>query len=120
MRVLIAEDDFVSQPLLKNLLQKWGYDVLEAATGDETRDLRRCRILERSRAVHHEPFGGGVQPRSLPWVSQEVLRHRTDAAVSSRSHHRLIGSLLTFKPLRQLSQLIRQPDDLIAYDVRSA
>lgn len=42
MKVLIAEDDRVSQRLLEALLRKWGYDVVVAADGEEA-----WRLLEK-------------------------------------------------------------------------
>ncbi|WP_286846451.1 MULTISPECIES: GGDEF domain-containing response regulator [Aminobacterium] len=35
MKVLVAEDDVTSRFMLQSLLQKWGYEVLTAADGDE-------------------------------------------------------------------------------------
>jgi len=35
MRVLIADDDVISRTVLKALLSKWGYDVLEAEDGEQ-------------------------------------------------------------------------------------
>ena len=35
MKVLIADDDFTTRVLLKAVLTKWGYDVLEAENGQE-------------------------------------------------------------------------------------
>jgi len=35
MKVLIAEDEFISRSILGNLLTEWGYEVVSAADGDE-------------------------------------------------------------------------------------
>lgn len=39
MRVLIADDDMVSRSVVKALLTKWGYDVLEAEDGNQAWDI---------------------------------------------------------------------------------
>src|SRR5580698_11568707 len=41
-KILVAEDDAVSQRLLSGLLAKWGYDVLAVSDG-----LEAMRVLER-------------------------------------------------------------------------
>ncbi len=35
MKVLIAEDDATSRMILKAILIKWGYEVVETSNGDE-------------------------------------------------------------------------------------
>ncbi len=35
MKILIAEDDATSRMILKAVLVKWGYEVVETRTGDE-------------------------------------------------------------------------------------
>lgn len=39
MRVLIADDDMVSRSVVKALLTKWGYEVLEAEDGNQAWDI---------------------------------------------------------------------------------
>ncbi|MDD3271790.1 MAG: diguanylate cyclase [Syntrophomonadaceae bacterium] len=39
MRVLIADDDIISRAVVKALLLKWGYEVLEAGDGNEAWDI---------------------------------------------------------------------------------
>lgn len=39
MKILVAEDDLTSRLILKNVLLKWGYEVVAAADGNEAWDL---------------------------------------------------------------------------------
>jgi two-component system cell cycle response regulator len=41
MRVLIADDDIISRAVVKALLLKWGYEVLEAEDGNQAWDILR-------------------------------------------------------------------------------
>ena len=41
MKILIAEDDFISCKALENNLKEWGYDVLSARDGNEAWDLAK-------------------------------------------------------------------------------
>jgi two-component system cell cycle response regulator len=41
MRILIADDDFVSRRILEAKLAKWGYDVVVTCNGDEAWDVLR-------------------------------------------------------------------------------
>lgn len=36
MKLLIAEDDFTSQAVLRAVLEKWGYEVVSTSSGDES------------------------------------------------------------------------------------
>ena len=45
MKVLIAEDDVTSRMMLKAVLTKWGYEVVETSDGDEA-----WRVLQRKDA----------------------------------------------------------------------
>lgn len=39
MKILIAEDDFVTKRLLRKTLEEWGHEVLEAGDGEEAWDI---------------------------------------------------------------------------------
>jgi len=42
MKILIAEDEIVTQRLLENSLKKWGYEIIGAADGEETWQKFKC------------------------------------------------------------------------------
>ncbi|HEV3333540.1 MAG TPA: diguanylate cyclase [Bryobacteraceae bacterium] len=75
MKILAAEDNLIFQSMLRNLLMKWGYDVVSVGDGLEawqilqTEDAPRLAILDwmmpgmdgvevcrRLRASNHEPY----------------------------------------------------------------
>jgi two-component system cell cycle response regulator len=75
MKILAAEDNLIFQSILRNLLTKWGYDVVSAGNGMEawqilqSEDAPRLAILDwmmpgmdgvevcrRLRASNHEPY----------------------------------------------------------------
>ena len=61
MKILIAEDDFISCKTLENNLKEWGYDVISAKDGNEAWELARMNDIRLAILDWNMPGIDGIE-----------------------------------------------------------
>lgn len=61
MKILIAEDDFISCKALENNLKEWGYEVVSARDGNEAWDLARANDIRLAILDWNMPGIDGIE-----------------------------------------------------------
>ncbi|UCE42673.1 MAG: diguanylate cyclase [Candidatus Aminicenantes bacterium] len=61
MKILIAEDDFISCKALENNLKEWGYDVVSARDGNEAWELARANNIRLAILDWNMPGIDGIE-----------------------------------------------------------
>ncbi|MBI5638939.1 MAG: response regulator [Nitrospirae bacterium] len=61
MKILIAEDDYISQQLLQRTLDKWGHEIIPARNGQEAWDILRKENIKLVIADWMMPVMDGLE-----------------------------------------------------------
>src|SRR5512135_1639221 len=85
MKILIAEDDLTTRQLLKTILMKWGYDVIDASNGNEAWQALQAEEAPRLAILDWKMPGMDGTEICLK-VRQEANEHYTYMILLSAQH----------------------------------